>query len=251
VIDSSPPVYVLDADPDLASGIPPEAFATARERALARTVVISPPTWDPTPIAAAADEGWAGLLMIEGLLVRCVSVGRRSACELFGQGDVFRPWDRDGEYDPMTVSLDWIVPVHSRVAILDSSFARRISAWPTIGTHLIGRAAGRARGLALMQAVSHLPRVRSRLLLLFWLLAERWGKVGPDGVHIGLPLTHSLLSMLVGAERPTVTTALGSLRDAELLGRDDAGRWLLTNAGIAAISKPESLEVGEAAAPRT
>jgi CRP/FNR family cyclic AMP-dependent transcriptional regulator len=241
-LELGPPVSVLDVDPDLAGGIPADELAAAREHAIARTLSVEPPTWDPSAVAAAADDGWLGLLVIEGLLVRCVGVGRRAACELFGIGDIIRPWDRDGEYEPLTISLIWAVPVPVRLAVLDASFARRVSAWPTVASQLVGRATQRARSLALTQAISHLPRVQGRLLLLFWLLAERWGRVGPGGVRVSMPLTYDLLAMIVGAGRPTVTTALKRLRLGGLLIPETRGSWLLTNAGIEALSRPEDLE---------
>jgi CRP/FNR family transcriptional regulator, cyclic AMP receptor protein len=243
-------VSVFDADPDLAAGIEEEQLAAARKAAIVHTIKLVPPDWDPRSIAAEAGTGWLGLLVIDGLLVRRVSIGHRAACELFGTGDIIRPWDRDGEYDPLTITLDWVIPVPGRLAILDAAFARRVARWPTVAAHLIGRAAQRGRGLALTQAISHLPRVQGRLLLLFWLLAERWGKVGPDGVRVALPLTHELLAMVVGAGRPTVTTALQRLRADGLLLREPGGRWLLTNAGIEALSDPESLGHTEVMAGR-
>jgi DNA-binding transcriptional ArsR family regulator len=82
--------------------------------------------------------------------------------------------------------------------------------------------------------------------MLFWLLAERWGRVGPDGVHVTLPLTHEVLAMLVGSHRPTVTIALQRLARAGLLIRERSDRWLLTNRAIECLGSPESLAmVGE------
>ena len=46
---------------------------------------------------------------------------------------------------------------------------------------------------------------------MLWHLAERWGRVHPDGVVIPLPLNHQRLADLVGAHRPSVTTAMGEL----------------------------------------
>ena len=75
-------------------------------------------------------------------------------------------------------------------------------------------AAARLRRQALHRAVSQLPRVDERLLAMLWLLAERWGRVGPDGVVVELALTHELLGRLIGARRPTVTMAVGQLIEA-------------------------------------
>jgi hypothetical protein len=49
-----------------------------------------------------------------------------------------------------------------------------------------------------------------------------------EGVVVPLTLSHRLLGELVGARRPTVTTALASLdREGKLRRRSDA-TWLLT-----------------------
>ena len=46
------------------------------------------------------------------------------------------------------------------------------------------------------------------------------------GVKLPLPLSHGLLAGIVGARRPTVSTALGALRDQGLVERTEGG-WLL------------------------
>lgn len=236
-------VAVLDADPDLAQGLDEKEAEVARHRAVASVIEVEAPTWDLTKIREAADEGWLGLFLIEGLMIRVVSVGKRSACELFGPGDLIRPWDTDGEYDPLPITVEWVVLKPTRLAVLDTAFALRIARWPTITSRIVGRVAERARYLALTQAVTHLPRAYARLLILFWLLAERWGRVGPDGVHVTLPLTHEVLAMLVGAHRPTVTIALQRLTRAGLLTRERPDRWLLTNRAIEYLGEPESLDL--------
>ena len=81
--------------------------------------------------------------------------------------------------------------------------------------------------MALNDAITNVNGVDTRLLLLFWHLAGRWGKVNPDTIAIPLPLTHGTLAKLVGAARPTVSTALGTLAERELLRRDD-GVWHLS-----------------------
>ena len=78
-----------------------------------------------------------------------------------------------------------------------------------------------AEGLAL---------VDDRLLLTLWHLAERWGRVTPTGIVVPLPLGHQRLADLVGAHRPSVTTALGELARAGSISRRDDGNWLLHGA---------------------
>jgi CRP/FNR family transcriptional regulator, cyclic AMP receptor protein len=94
-----------------------------------------------------------------------------------------------------------------------------------------------------MGALTHLPRAYERLLILFWLLAERWGRVHPTGVRISLPVTHEVLAMLIGTQRPTVTIALRRLGAGGLLIREGRDRWLLTSAAISGLSSPETLEL--------
>src|SRR4029077_1973547 len=136
---------------------------------------------------------------------------KRSACELFGPSDLIRPWDTDGAYDPLPISVSWPVLKRTRLAALATVCVLRTARWPTIISRIVSRVVQRARYLTLTQAVTHLPRADVRLLILFWLLAERWGTVGTEGVYVTLPLTHEVLSTLIGAHRPTVTIALQRL----------------------------------------
>jgi CRP/FNR family transcriptional regulator, cyclic AMP receptor protein len=234
-------VALLDADPDLGTGVPPEEAELARSRAVAAVVELEPPMWDPAPLVARSEPGWLGLFVLDGLLLRRVEVGKRSAAELFGPTDVIRPWDTDGEYDPVPISVDWLVLKRTRLAVLDTGFVLRIARWPTIMSRIVSRVAQRARYQTLTQAVTHLPRAYVRLLILFWLLADRWGRVGTEGVYVTLPLTHEVLAMLIGAHRPTVTIALQRLTRAGFLIRERSDRWLLTNRAIDTLQHPESL----------
>ena len=242
-IDPRQTVSLLDADPDLAVGVPEEEMVLARGRSLANVIELEPPSWDTDEITRRAELGWLGLSVLDGLLLRRVEVGKRSACELFGPTDLIRPWDTDGEYEPLPISVSWMVLKRTRLAVLDTAFALRIARWPTISSRLVGRVAQRARYLTLTQAVTHLPRAYARLLILFWLLAERWGRVGPTGVYVTLPLTHEVLAMLIGAHRPTVTIALQRLTRAGFLIRERSDRWLLTNSAIEMLEHPERLGV--------
>ncbi len=74
--------------------------------------------------------------------------------------------------------------------------------------------------------ICQLPRVDDRLLAVMWLLAESWGQVTPAGTLLPIGLTHAALGGLVGARRPTVTLALGSLTADGALRREERG-WLL------------------------
>jgi CRP-like cAMP-binding protein len=95
---------------------------------------------------------------------------------------------------------------------------------------LFNRGTRRAHHLAVALAIAHHPRVEDRLLLTLWHLAERWGRVHRDGVVVPLPLGHQRLADLVGAHRPSVTTAMGALARAGSLSRRDNGDWVLHGA---------------------
>jgi hypothetical protein len=97
---------------------------------------------------------------------------------------------------------------------------------------LIDRLADRAQRLSVMQAISQLNGVDRRLLTLFWHLAERWGRVTPGGVAVLVSVPHRVVAQLVGARRPTVSTALSQLAARGELVRRPDGTWLLTGAPV-------------------
>ena len=129
----------------------------------------------------------------------------------------------------------------TRVAVIDHAFAVRAAQWPEIFASLLDRAARRAERLVVLQAIAHLTRVDDRLLALLWCLAERWGRVAPDGVLVSLRLSHRTLAAMVGARRPSVTTALGQLMARGELERRAEGEWILLG------NAPEATDAGRAA----
>jgi CRP/FNR family transcriptional regulator, cyclic AMP receptor protein len=76
-------------------------------------------------------------------------------------------------------------------------------------------------------AIAQQPRLDDRLWMLFWELADRYGRVHADGVHVDLPLTHEVLSHLVAARRPSVSVALTKLAGQGRLLRNGRG-WVLS-----------------------
>ena len=107
----------------------------------------------------------------------------------------------------------------SSFAVLDRRFAAELARWPEVTAALFDRLSERSLRLATTQAISQLTRVDRRLKALLWHLAERWGRVSGDGVVVPLALTHRILGQLVGARRPTVSTALGELAERGELTR--------------------------------
>ena len=115
----------------------------------------------------------------------------------------------------------------TRLALLDEAAARRFSAYPQLTGRLVARALERSRHLSVNMAIIHQARVTVRLHMLFWHLADRWGRVRSDGVVVPIQLTHAVLADLVAARRPTVTTSLSDLARQGLVVVRDRG-WLLS-----------------------
>ena len=217
---------MIDAFPEMADHLDPEQERLARQYALATLEVVPPGLWHPQRNLQRA-PGHLGLLVLDGLLTRDVVLGETLATELVGRGDVLRPTDHDGEDAPVPFDIVWHVLEPTRIAILDSQFTKVIGHWPPAVEVLMRGAVGRAQSLAVTLAVSHLRRVDTRLLVLMWYLADRWGKVTPRGVSVPLKLTHQTLGRLVGAQRPSVTTALKQLAGEGCLTRERDQTWML------------------------
>ena len=155
--------------------------------------------------------------MIDGLLVREVDVERRHAAEVLGPADLTRPWDHDGDDALLPAAASWRALALVRLAVLDARWAARMAAWPSVACALAGRGVLRSRRLVVTLAISQQPRLDVRLWLLLWDLAERYGTVHGDGVHLEAALTHESLAHLASARRPSVSSALSRLVDRGLL----------------------------------
>jgi CRP/FNR family cyclic AMP-dependent transcriptional regulator len=222
-------ISIVDADPDLAELLDEGEFERARREALARVQRLSPGAWN-AGAAREADVHHRGFLIVEGLLSRDVDVLGRRCVELIGPADVMRPWHWDDEGSHVQAEIGWTVLEPTRLAVLDHGLVSRIVPWPQLGVELFSRGTRRAHHLAVALAIAHHQRVDHRLLLTLWHLAERWGRVHPDGIVLPLPLGHQRLADLVGAHRPTVTTALGELARAGTISRRENGDWVLHGA---------------------
>jgi CRP/FNR family cyclic AMP-dependent transcriptional regulator len=222
-------ISIVDADPDLGDLLDARELERARHEALTRVQRLSPGEWD----AGAAQEPAVhhrGFLIVDGLLSRSVNVLGRHCVELVGHGDVMRPWSWDEEGSHVRAEVGWTVLEPTRLAVLDHELVLRMVPWPQLGLELFNRGTRRAHHLAVALAIAHHQRVDDRLLLTLWHLAERWGRVHRDGVVIPLPLGHQRLADLVGAQRQSVTTAMGALKRAGAVSRRDDGAWVLHGA---------------------
>jgi CRP-like cAMP-binding protein len=231
---------VLDDDPSLAEAVPAPRRDGARAASHAAVLSIPPGDWAASSDAELARSGY-GLLVLDGLLMRRVGFDGRFGAEVLGPYDLLRPWESDGEVGGiLPFDTHWRTMTATRLAVLDMGWAVRMTSYPEVGAYLAGRALLRSRRLAVSMAIVQLPRLDDRLWLLFWELADRYGRVHPDGVHLDLPLTHEMLSHLAAARRPSVSGALMRLTEAGLLRR--AGRaWVLTG------DPPDAESIGDGA----
>jgi CRP/FNR family transcriptional regulator, cyclic AMP receptor protein len=218
---------LLDLDPDLGQFLDAPRLDDARRQLLVRVRRIATGPWN-TARLSVADAGHLGLLVLDGVLSREVLAADVISTELIGPGELLRPWQIAPDPALLRVSARWSVLADTRVAVLDRRLTSQLGAFPEIMSLLVERMTARTQRLAVTQAISQLNRVDQRLLTLFWHLAERWGRMTTNGVAIPLTLSHRMLSQLVGARRPTVSTALGELARAGEVIRLDDGSWLLT-----------------------
>lgn len=169
-------------------------------------------------------SGWVGLLVVNGLVLVQVAAGRAPIGWLVGADDLVRPWEMT-EVSLLTAA-SWQALSPLRVALLDADFARRVAGLVSFADALTAKAVQTSHWLFAKSLVTGTSVIEERLLLLFALLGERWGKATAAGVLVAMPLTHQVLAALVGARRPSVSTALRGLSAAGLLRRTAEG-WLL------------------------
>jgi hypothetical protein len=237
-----PTVPLLEAAPDLGGSLDDNGRGTARlVRVRVLRVGVGP--WNPQSLSL--ESAPLGLLVVDGALARTTELGGRRAVELVSDGDLLWPWDDDslgqrapargaasaaaahGDLEaPGPAAASWAVLAPVRVALLDARVAALAGRMPAFAGELVARGARRARAMSAQLALSQVPRVDARLHGFLWHLAERHGRVRTDGVLLPLPLTHELLAGLVGARRPSVTTALGQLSRRGAVSRVPEG-WLL------------------------
>jgi CRP/FNR family cyclic AMP-dependent transcriptional regulator len=213
---------VLLEDRGLRTSLQGERLDGAIARGRVATVVIARGAWSDVVWPAGIRQG-AGLLVLCGMLLSRTEIEHRAGAELLGAGDLLRPW-QDCEASYLGTS-SWRVLARARIAVLDVDFMQRIASYHELQTQLIERPTARARHLAAATAIISHPRVDTRLRLMLWHLAERWGMDRPAGVLIPR-LTHETLAELIAARRPTVSSALSCMRDhGEIETHDKA--WLL------------------------
>lgn len=233
---------VLQIDPDLADGIAESRLSAAVRACQARAIEIPAGRWEAEELGG--ELSGFGLLVVSGILCRRVVQGEHNGAEVLGPGDLLRPWEGIGGWASIPTESSWKVIEPGKLAVLDAEFVRRANPYPELTIGLVQRALLRSRYLAVLIAIISRRRIDTRLTMLFWHLADRFGHLNGEWVEIPVPLTHGTLAELVAARRPSVTTALSHLSEREVLQRVERG-WRLRGK-----VPPELLEVRASVPPR-
>jgi CRP/FNR family cyclic AMP-dependent transcriptional regulator len=223
-------IAILDVDPDLAGNAGPAERAALRKELTAPVYRIGAGALPEPP----EDGASAGYLVLKGLLLYEVSVCGRATAELLGPGDLVRPRQPDGVGELSTQSK-WAVLEQVLLADLgDAAIARSAD----VVHGVLTRCCDRAYASAVQRTIAAHVRVDVRVLAYLWHLADRFGVVTPGAVKLELPLTHAVLARLVGARRPTVTTALQRLMELGYLRRE--GRAFVLVGDASAVDELDS-----------
>jgi CRP/FNR family cyclic AMP-dependent transcriptional regulator len=222
-------VRVLEVDPDLGQGLDQQGFAVAKRELVAETLTVARGVWELDP-AWAATGAVLGLLILAGVLARDLVIGRRRSLEILGPGDMVRPWPSDRHPGAVDVDVRFSALEPVRFAALDARFATHAARFPGVMNQVTGRVMGRATSASLRLIVHQVVRIDDRVLVSLWGLAERFGRVTPEGVVLPLAINHSMMARFVGAQRPTVSQAVGELTRRGEVQRLDHGGWLLKGA---------------------
>ena len=224
-----PAQSLLRLDPDLGQLLSHQRLEAAEEQVTVTVATVAPGVWQPEHLCAPGRASNVGLLILDGAVVRETSLLESPSAELFGPGDILRTWRADAEPQPLRPTIEWRALERTSLAVMDGATALALRAYPEIMAVVLDRLNARAERLAVTQAISQITGVETRIEALLWHLSQRWGRVGRDGVILGLALSHRMIGALVGARRPTVSTALARLAaDRRVLRRAD-GLWLLTS----------------------
>lgn len=224
---ASPPVgLVLELDPDLGAGVWPEDWEAARRACRGELVAVRRGRWR-VPEAAGDRNDILGLLIVDGMLCREVTLRDRHMLELLGTGDLLQlPVLAMRPRLAGPLALTAVTDV--TLVMLDESFIRAAAQWPSLLAAVHRRLETQREHLAIQGLIAHLPHAEDRVLGMLWHLTERFGYVTPQGTVLPLPLSHDILGQLSAAKRPTASLALRSLASDNVVRRLKDGSWLLT-----------------------
>jgi CRP/FNR family transcriptional regulator, cyclic AMP receptor protein len=219
-------VPLFDHLPELASRAPSSAVERLRESFSVPYVVLTAGTFAHWPVP----RGVSALILISGFALREVHLMGRSGVHLLGPGDVIVTTPVLEAAASVPRDASWRALTQVKAATIDERAERVLGQIPGATATLMERLLQRSRDQELLAAISRIRGLQSRLLILFWCLADRWGRREGGRVVLPLPLSHDILADLVSAERPSVSQALRSLARTGVLARRSDRSWVLTSA---------------------
>lgn len=228
-------IGLLDVDPDLAGAASTAEIAAVRRELTVPVYRLAPGVLPVPPPADGASR--VGFLVLKGLLLYEVWVCGRATAELVGPGDIVRLWPRD-DGATLEARTKWTALEQVLVADLGSATTPALTNSRDVVGALIARTMDHADAVAVERSIASHVRVDVRVLAYLWHLADRFGVVQRDAVKLDVPLTHAVLARLVGARRPTVTTALQRLIQLGYLRRE--GRAFLLIGDASAVDELDS-----------
>lgn len=111
----------------------------------------------------------------------------------------------------------------ARLAVLDGRFYEDAVRHPALVSALLGRSVRCSQSLLVRLALTEVRSMASRVHLVLWHLADRWGWVAPGGVVLPLRLSRTSLADLVCARREAVSRALSTLANLDLVHAHERG----------------------------
>jgi CRP/FNR family transcriptional regulator, cyclic AMP receptor protein len=222
-------IQLFAEDPELGSVLSrlPQATARAAGDLRVNSWRLKRGSWNPVENPSLGDSDCV-YLVLEGLLLSRVQLGSRCSAEPLGAGDLFRTDEADTHgYATVPSKRSFRVLEPARIVGLDSGLLARIDSLPGIAGHLQRRLIQRARSLNVRLAIVQVPQLATRLHLLLWHLADRWGRRCSDGAVIPFRLSHGVLAECVSAQRTSVLAAIHELQETGAIERNEDGHWLL------------------------
>jgi len=218
--------HLLEIEPEFGEGLAPDDLEEATRRVRLPTFSISSRSWDVRDVRTWEGVTGAviGIVVIDGGVLMHVCVAGRWCSRWLGAGELVL---LDGvEVDSVPMRWKWSAVPGTHIAVLDEHFTAAARRWPSLLTAAFRRAALNARNAFVQQAFGQLPRVEDRILAFLWSMADRYGRVHADGVHVRLALTHGELGRMIGARRSTVSIGIKRLTEDGFLSHDDGEWWL-------------------------
>jgi CRP-like cAMP-binding protein len=218
-------VHLLEADPDLGALLSEGRRAEAERELVVRTHRLPIGPWDVTRLAGASADH-LGLLILDGVLARELLVADQISVELLGPGDVVRP-GHDAMPDEIPFGTYWRAISDMRLAVLDARFMRAAAMVPEAIPALLASVSRRTGTVSRQLVIVQGQAVENRVLATLDELAQRWGVRTGEGTVLPGFISQGTLALLLGARRPSVTSAMVRLTARGLVARHPDGRWLL------------------------